>query len=763
MFNHDTTAAQGSPAIQDSLTPQQGTDQETNTPGSHYPSTDRFLLHGETSDPDSKSLTGPAKWFFEQSPAQLNSDVAEQSIRITMAGGLVLSQFISASSPFETGALGGGLKHGGIENEGLIVTHGAMARRYTKLQDDAPKPRAKQSKGTSVATTGGLTTAEQPRARTETTLVTDLFAPIFTCYGYATHPVSGDEGLILWHFNSARRAVKTFVPFSLIARPGSALLEHLAARGFRLPDQANPEAQKLLRSLLSVLRGHPVVSQRVPGWLSGSLDPGNVPTFVAGSKVIVPDGMPEARFYIPEELHSPTNFGTRGNLKGWQDQVAILAQGNSRAILALCVSLAGPLLTLAPSETRNGLLNFVGESSSGKTKLLQLGGSVWGGSESPTGFGHSWAGTRNGIVSLASLHNGTVFVLDEAQLCGGPVQQLAYTLSLGQDRVRMTADLGLAARPMFGVWTLSAGERGIAELVERQAKVEGEAMSGLTARAVDIPASSLPFRAFENAHGMSGEEFARHLSAKTREHYGHAGPEMVRAVMRVLADRGREDIEAEITDYAKEFVDELGLSSDTAEVVRRLAFTFGVFAYVGALAVSAKVLPACIDRKQIDWAIQTCFADWRKARPEGVGSTATAHALVHLRDWLSVNRNRFCLLSEQLSGKEDEPASLNNVYDKSRHAGYVRIKKDGAIDYLIDQGVWRSEIEAKSGRGELCETLWKNGLMSRTETQNRAPQYTTRINNKAVKGYFFIVPETVLLLQSDGTFPVTRLRTATLR
>jgi putative DNA primase/helicase len=73
----------------------------------------------------------------------------------------------------------------------------------------------------------------------------------------------------------------------------------------------------------------------------------------------------------------PHSFNVRGSLPDWQREIAERCIGNSRLIFVVSAAFAPVLLFDTNSES--GGIHFVGPSSEGKTTLLHVGGSVWGG------------------------------------------------------------------------------------------------------------------------------------------------------------------------------------------------------------------------------------------------------------------------------------------------------------------------------------------------------------------------------------------------
>ena len=105
------------------------------------------------------------------------------------------------------------------------------------------------------------------------------------------------------------------------------------------------------------------------------------------------------------------NTSTAGTLLGWQEGIAAKAINNFLFMLAISSSFAGPMLAKTNSE--GGGFHFQGDSSTGKSTLLDAGCSTWGGQN----FKRSWRTTANGMEGAAALFNDCLLALDEISEC----------------------------------------------------------------------------------------------------------------------------------------------------------------------------------------------------------------------------------------------------------------------------------------------------------------------------------------------------------
>ena len=147
-------------------------------------------------------------------------------------------------------------------------------------------------------------------------------------------------------------------------------------------------------------------------------------------------------FQPPVEIkHS---YAVGGDFAVWQNEVARFAIGNSRLVVAISMALAPPLLHVLGME--GGGLHFRGSSSIGKTTLLHVAGSVWGGG-GLAGYARRWRATDNALEGVAQSHCDTLLALDElAEIEAVAAGRAAYMLANGQGK----AALSLRREPTRG-------------------------------------------------------------------------------------------------------------------------------------------------------------------------------------------------------------------------------------------------------------------------------------------------------------------------
>ena len=205
------------------------------------------------------------------------------------------------------------------------------------------------------------------------------------------------------------------MPRSLLAGDKSELLRQMLDKGLFVVN--NSTAKGDLADYLSHGSRKRYTSVTRTGWHGES--------FVLPDKTI---GEGDHLLINPQPVDKP-----RGTLKSWQDQVSRRCVGNSRLLLAVSAALTSPLLELSGIES--GGVHFVGKSSQGKTKAIQVARSTFG-----TGL-QSWRATDNGLEGIAARHSDIGLCLDDIgqidpRLCG----EASYMLGNGRGKARSRRD-----------------------------------------------------------------------------------------------------------------------------------------------------------------------------------------------------------------------------------------------------------------------------------------------------------------------------------
>jgi len=292
------------------------------------------------------------------------------------------------------------------------------------------------------------------------------------------------------------------MPMELLAGDGAQLRGELLAMGVELdPYKARQQLPHYLQSERPKRRIHCALQV---GWCGDS--------FVLPDAVIGPKSA-GVIFQSGERGHE--EHTQAGTLAGWRDGIAAKAVGNPLLMLAVSASFAGPLLQRCNSE--GGGFHVVGDSSTGKTTLIEAACATWGG----PGFKRSWRATANGMEGAAAMFNDCLLALDEISECD-PKEVGAIVYALGNGRGKQRASRSGNARSVtrWRCFVISSGERTIATTMQEGGH---RAKAGQSMRLLDIPAAQA-FGAWDAIHGAtSPAAFSDAIKRVAAQHHGHSG------------------------------------------------------------------------------------------------------------------------------------------------------------------------------------------------------------------------------------------------
>lgn len=499
------------------------------------------------------------------------------------------------------------------------------------------------------------------------------------------------------------------IPGRLLAGDGREMREILADEGFVVPQQL--AGRRALAEYVAYAQDCQIiqVADR-PGW--------------HGESFTLPDGvLSPASCEVPVAMDMgdrPHFLAVAGTSEGWQELASLTAQ-SSRATFAICVALAAPLLRLLGME--GGGFHFHGPSSRGKTAMLIIAGSVWGGG-GKDGFVRSWRTTDNGAEALIADHNDLLLPLDEMTVVSpDDVFTVLYMLANGHSKSRAAVNGRLAAALQWLALILSSGEHRISRHLE-QGRGRIHMTGGLAVRMVDIPIEIAPEISFEGHAPFESEgHFVDYLTAAAKKNYGHAGRAFIREILRDR-DAVKDEANKHIARLRNQF-----LEPDDDPQVERVAKRFGVVAAAGCIAADRGILPMSPD--QVTQAIVTVFRSWKEDRGGGE-SEERRNALRHLKHFFEAHgSSRFEELVRAKDPNDPERRSDRSVRDR---CGYRVEQEDGAWLYYVLPVAWEREVCGPHAPDLVAKIALESGALEPGEGRHRQknvrlPDYpgTTRV------------------------------------
>lgn len=464
------------------------------------------------------------------------------------------------------------------------------------------------------------------------------------------------------------------MPMSLLARGGDELRERLLEQGLELT--SDPLQRRRLADYIS--EAAPAQAARCvsrTGWHGDA--------FVLPSETFGDAGEP---LVFQTAAVDAAKLSTGGTLEGWRERVCVPCAGNSRMVLALSAAFAAPCLALAGLE--GGGIHFRGASSVGKSTTLTVACSAYG----PPSYRREWKTSDNGLEPVAALHSDMLLCLDEIQqLDARHAAGAAYLLSNGQGKARARRDGGAKAPATWRVLFLSAGELGLADLMN---EAGGRQRAGVEVRVIDLHADAgAGFGLFERVpEGSTPGAFADRLKAVAAADYGHAFPAFLRAVCGDL-ERARGFLRTAMDALAGELSDGAGSGQ-----VRRVAQRFALIAAAGELATAYGLTGW--PQGEAEQSARVCFASWLKARGTK-GNTEPAAMLAQVRAFLEANGEaRF----SPWEPREHGPRTINR-------AGFRRDSEMDGPEWMIETEAWRREVCAGFDPRAVAKLLVELGVI----------------------------------------------------
>lgn len=439
-------------------------------------------------------------------------------------------------------------------------------------------------------------------------------------------------------------------------------------------------------------------------------------------------------FVLPQSIIVPSHFdktmqldmqgrahllAQAGTLEEWC-ALAGLVEHCSRAAFVLSLSFAAVLARLVGEP--GGGFHLYGNSSRGKTTLLMLAGSVWGGG-GRAGFVRSWLATGNGIEGIAVDHSDILLPLDEMMLSPPEITaDLTYMMANGIGKARATKTGSAQASAQWHGMVLSSGEDTSAAHLRAAGRGMGRRRTGgLAVRMPDIPVEPEPGQSFEELGAFGSEgEMAEYIGQTACAVYGHAGPELVRQLM--MDKEQHLKAVKEIMDVFMKIVTKPGDDPQVGRVAKR----FALVAAAGTLATRFRILPW--QPKSALYATLACYAAWECERGTN-GSEEDREALLALREFFELHgSSRFEPVRPEDHSSDDPMMTGENDRTVRDRCGYRTTDAEGHTIYYILPEAFRSQICAAHSPDVMLGVARARGALlgadgARMQKKVRLPEY----------------------------------------
>lgn len=474
------------------------------------------------------------------------------------------------------------------------------------------------------------------------------------------------------------------VPFSELNGDGTSLVTKLLNCGLRL--QPGPRSKyRLLEYLSACATDRRILLTDQCGWVGDA--------YVLPHKTY---GKADQDVVLRDHVRREHRYGIQGTLEDWKS-LAKLAYRNTRLILALCVALMGPLLRLV--EREGGGFHFRGACAIGKTTLLILAGSIWGGG-GLRGLINSWRLTDNAAEGLARQRNDGLLLLDEMGECeAAHLAAISYMLANGEAKGRSNVRGDLRSANRWVLAFLSTGEIGLADKHAEEGRGR-KVRAGQEVRVIDIPADAgKGMGIIEELHGYpDSAALIRHITKTAKGVYGSAADMFLSELV-----ENRDEAQVWVSEYCDWFV--AGYCPNGADPqVRRVAERFALAAAAGELAVQFNVLPW--DEGEATMGVVRCFEAWLEARGG-----------VHSREEEQVLRQVLDILAKDGASRFEDFHSDTIVSDGARNRlGWRRKNRSNVWEYYATAEGF-AEMHAGFDKKLAIEALVKRGVLEPGDTK----------------------------------------------
>ncbi|RYC31145.1 DUF927 domain-containing protein [Lichenibacterium minor] len=413
-----------------------------------------------------------------------------------------------------------------------------------------------------------------------------------------------------------------------------------------------------------------------------------------------------------------------GCFADWELGVRGLIEGQSLPIFALSCAFAGLLLPLVPGTVENPGFEICGPSSNGKTTLLRLMASVYGGPEAL----RTWLTTANALEDAAARCGGAL-LLDEVGLFvssgdrngARDYRNAIMRLAEGSPKRRLGEAAGLPHRFVF----VSSTNTAVTDLLVGVAPDEAAATAArLVTVQADAGAGLGVFSHLPEGVDSAAAAAAALATLAARDH-GWAGRRFVRRLEHLLgAPGGRAALLRMVERRMSRFRRQAHKGEPLAGVEARVLAKFALVAAAGRLAQRWGALPVNgVEQAVLAVYARRCQFPVPAAGPQFASERVAAYVQRHRAALHDLRRARYpSLTSAQLDAAP----------------GFVT-EKAGATWLLVRKARWATEFGAEAAgllhRLKRAGLLWtREGLQTQervrlSHTKDRVYRIRIDVNN----------------------------------
>lgn len=383
---------------------------------------------------------------------------------------------------------------------------------------------------------------------------------------------------------------------------------------------------------------------------------------------------------------------SEGHQEDWQRVFAPVLRQNPLFVFASTVALMPPMLALAGMP--GCMFSFVGESSTGKTSLIDFMGSVRGGIPEPDlGFQDSFRATANFLERYATASHDGLLLLDDIRSIpprerARVVEEAIYFIAGGRTKGRAN---DASIRPAsFRTVAVTSDNFPLRRLLGN-AGIEHD--PSMLVRFIEIAIPS-PAGVLQE-EGLSRAARAERIAGvrqSSHKHFGHVGHRFLKRLVKSW-NTDRDELQSSLYRRIQRQQDRL-LSSDADNIETRVSKYFALAYATGKLAINYGALP--ISTAQLRDAVGLAYELHRSA----VESSQHSDPIALVR---SAIRERYAsLVLLDSSDISDNTLRSAAGYRKQTSTGEQLLFTKSQFDSLVPSGM---------GSKRLCDALRRRDLL----------------------------------------------------
>ncbi|GAB1260788.1 DUF927 domain-containing protein [Aurantivibrio plasticivorans] len=437
----------------------------------------------------------------------------------------------------------------------------------------------------------------------------------------------------------------------------------------------------------------------------------------------------------------------KGTVDDWRENICKYCSDNPLALFAISSAFAGPMVSLLGQETMG--FHFYGDSSWGKSTLLNLACSVYG---NPEEYKKSWRATDNALEGVASAHSDMLLALDEInQVDSRIIGDVVYMLGNGQGKHR-ASDRG-QARDSQHRWKftfISNGEKTLDQYLAESGKSHTGGMEmrfiGIRATFHESENDAKRLGVFNTSHEfIGGAALSEHLASSMRLYHGSAFVAFLDGLVGELEGGNKHTFIPRLLRSLDKFKSDY-LTPNAGGQVTRAASKFALVGVAGEFATHLGLTGW--KKGEARAAAASCFNAWMKARG-GEGNLEDKQMLDHVRHQILKNG-----LSKFYRWDEDKNSETDNTVIDS-HAP-IAVECWGYRRETIDKDLLEGDssdalyyVFPESFKRDLCKGFDPNrvarllrdvGALELTESEQKENRLVSkarlpRMGGKPVKVY----------------------------